>query len=77
MLKGLKGILEKGLQIAAPFIGGAFGGPIGSALGTGLASLLTGNKPKDALMAAGTGYLGGKMGFFGDKGDNPLANLFK
>ena len=77
MLKGLKGILEKGLQIAAPFIGVAFGGPIGSALGTGLASLLTGNKPKDALMAAGTGYLGGKMGFFGDKGDNPLANLFK
>ena len=77
MLKGLKGILEKGLQIAAPFIGASFGGPWGSAIGTGIASLLTGNKPKDALMAAGTGYLGGKMGFFGEQGKNPLANLFK
>ena len=57
MLKGLKGILEKGLQIAAPFLGaalpGPFGGAIGSALGGGIASLLTGNKPKDALMSAG------------------------
>jgi len=77
MLKGLKGILEKGLQIAAPFIGASFGGPWGSAIGTGIASLLTGNKPKDALMAAGTGYLGGKMGFFGEQGKNPVANLFK
>ena len=74
MLKGLKGILEKGLQIAAPFLGaalpGPFGGAIGSALGSGIASLLTGNKPKDALLSAGAGYLGGKMGMFGD---NPLA----
>ena len=61
MLKGLKGILEKGLQIAAPFLGaalpGPFGGVIGSALGGGIASLLTGNKPKDALMSAGISAL--------------------
>ena len=61
MLKGLKGILEKGLQIAAPFLGaalpGPFGGAIGSALGGGIASLLTGNKPKDALMSAGISAL--------------------
>ena len=75
MLKGLKGILEKGLQIAAPFIGSAFGGPVGSALGSGIASLLTGNKPKDALISAAMGYGGGKMGLFGEKGQNPLANL--
>ena len=71
MLKGLKGILEKGLQLAAPFIGNMLlPGPMGSALGSGIASLLTGNKPKDALLSAGAGYLGGKMGMFGD---NPLA----
>ena len=71
MLKGLKGILEKGLQIAAPFIGNMLlPGPMGSALGSGIASLLTGNKPKDALLSAGAGYFGNKMGMFGD---SPLA----
>ena len=69
MLKGLKGILEKGLQIAAPFIGNMIlPGGFGSAIGSGIASLITGNKPKDALMAAGAGFLGGKF-----LGDNPLA----
>ena len=69
MLKGLKGILEKGLQIAAPFIGNMIlPGGFGSALGSGIASLITGNKPKDALMAAGAGFLGGKF-----LGDSPLA----
>jgi len=61
MLKGLKGILEKGLQIAGPLLGNMIlPGGLGSALGGGLASLLTGNKPKDALMAAGAGWVGGK-----------------
>ena len=65
MLKGLKGILEKGLQIAAPIIGNAIlPGGIGAAAGSGLASLLTGNKPQDALMAAGIAGLGAsKFGF--------------
>ena len=58
MLKGLKGILEKGLQIAAPIIGGSMFGPFGAAAGSGIASLLTGNKPKDALMSAAVSGLG-------------------
>ena len=63
MLKGLKGILEKGLQIAAPFIGNMLlPGPMGSALGSGIASLLTGNKPKDALISAGLSGLAGYRG---------------
>jgi hypothetical protein len=71
MLKGLKGILEKGLQIAAPFIGNAIlPGAGGAMLGSGIASLLTGNKPQDALLAGGASYLGSKMGMFGN---NPLA----
>jgi hypothetical protein len=65
MLKGLKGILEKGLQIAAPIIGNAIlPGGLGAGIGSGLASLLTGNKPQDALMAAGIAGLGAsKFGF--------------
>jgi len=71
MLKGLKGILEKGLQIAAPFIGNMIlPGAGGAMLGSGIASLLTGNKPQDALLAGGASYLGSKMGMFGN---NPLA----
>ena len=63
MLKGLKGILEKGLQIAAPFIGNMLlPGAMGSALGSGIASLLTGNKPKDALLSAGISGLAGYRG---------------
>ena len=65
MLKGLRGILEKGLQIAAPIIGNAIlPGGVGAGIGSGLASLLTGNKPQDALMAAGLAGLGAsKFGF--------------
>ena len=65
MLKGLKGILEKGLQIAAPIIGNAIlPGGVGAGIGSGLASLITGNKPQDALMAAGIAGLGAsKFGF--------------
>ena len=71
----LKGILEKGLQIAAPFLGASFGGPMGAAVGSGLASLLTGNKPQDALMSAAMGYGGGKMGLFGEQGQGLPAIL--
>jgi hypothetical protein len=73
MLKGLKGILEKGLQIAAPFIGNMIlPGAGGAMLGSGIASLLTGNKPKDALMSAGATYLSG----IGNPQGSPLAKLF-
>ena len=66
MLKGLRGILEKGLQIAAPILGNAIlPGGIGAAAGSGLASLLTGNKPRDALMAAGIAGLGASRFGFG------------
>ena len=69
MLKGLKGILEKGLQIAAPILGNAIlPGGIGAAAGSGLASLLTGNKPQDALLAAGIAGLGAsRFGFGGQQ----------
>ena len=67
MLKGLKGILEKGLRIAAPIIGAAtpLGPVLGAAAGSGIASLLAGDKPRDALLQAGLAGLGGKFGLFG------------
>ena len=65
MLKGLPGILEKGLQIAAPIIGGSMFGAPGAAFGSGIASLLSGDKPQDALVKAG---LAGIAGFRGDGG---------
>ena len=72
MLKGLKGILEKGLQIAAPFIGNMImPGVGGSMLGSGIASLLTGNKPKDALLSAAGTYLSG----IGNPQGSPLSSL--
>ena len=59
MLKGLRGILEKGLQIAAPIIGGSMFGAPGAMFGSGIASLLSGDKPRDALIkAAASGVLG-------------------
>ena len=63
MLKGLKGILEKAVQVAAPIIGGSMFGPFGAAAGSGIASLLTGNKPRDALITAGLSDGGSKLGF--------------
>ena len=65
MLKGLRGILEKGLQIAAPIIGGSMFGAPGAAFGSGIASLLSGDKPQEALVKAG---LAGIAGFRGDGG---------
>ena len=68
MLKGLKGILEKGLQLAGPVVGGMFGGPAGAALGSGVASLLTGNIIQDAVTSAGLGYLGSQAGILQNRG---------
>jgi len=65
MLKGLRGILEKGLQIAAPIIGGSMFGAPGAAFGSGIASLLSGDKPEQALVKAG---LAGIAGFRGQGG---------
>lgn len=66
MLKGLSSILKKAVQVAAPFIGAATPlGPIfGAAAGSGLASLLQGQKPEQALRSAA---LSGLAGFGADK----------
>ena len=76
MLKGLKGILEKGLQIAAPIIGGSMFGAPGAMFGSGIASLLSGDKPKDALIKAGlsgiAGYRGADNISMIDRVRNPL-----
>ena len=62
MLKGLKGILEKGLQIAAPIIGGSMFGAPGAMFGSGIASLLSGDKAQDALIKAGMSGIAGYRG---------------
>jgi len=67
MLKGLSGILKTAVKVAAPFAGAAlfptmpFMGP---ALGSGIASLLAGDKPQEALLQAGLSGLAGSQGFF-------------
>tara|TARA_R100000657_G_scaffold14983_1_gene10437 strand:+ start:316 stop:1260 length:945 start_codon:yes stop_codon:yes gene_type:complete len=63
MLKGLKGILEKAVQVAAPIIGNiVLPGGIGAAAGSGIAGLLTGQKPKDAIISAGlSGLLASRL----------------
>jgi len=62
MLKGLRGILEKGLQIAAPIIGGSMFGAPGAMFGSGIASLLSGDKVQDALIKAGMSGIAGYKG---------------
>jgi hypothetical protein len=62
MLKGLRGILEKGLQIAAPIIGGSMFGAPGAMFGSGIASLLSGDKVQDALIKAGMSGMAGYRG---------------
>ena len=62
MLKGLKGILEKGLQIVAPIIGGSMFGAPGAMFGSGIASLISGDKPRDALIKAAASGLAGFKG---------------
>jgi hypothetical protein len=73
MLKGLKGILEKAVQVAAPIIGGSMFGPLGAAAGSGIASLLSGNKLKDAAMAAALTGTGSKFGFLPGGGGTSLS----
>ena len=56
MLKGLSSILKKAVQVAAPIFGSTLTPltpGLGAALGSGLAGLLSGQKPKDALVSAG------------------------
>jgi hypothetical protein len=68
MLKGLSGILKSAAKIAAPFAGAALFPTmpfLGPALGSGIASLLAGEKPRDALISAGLSGLAGKAGVFG------------
>jgi len=62
MLKGLRGTLEKGLQIAAPIIGGSMFGAPGAMFGSGIASLLSGDKAQDALIKAGMSGIAGYRG---------------
>jgi hypothetical protein len=75
MLKGLSSILKKAVQVAAPIIGAATPlGPIfGAAAGSGLAGLLMGQKPEQALKQAAAAGLAGftadKFGMLG-KGSN-------
>ena len=61
MLKGLSKILKSAVQIAAPIALSAtpLGPVFGAAAGSGLASLLAGEKPRDALIKAGLAGLGG------------------
>jgi hypothetical protein len=79
MLKGLRGILEKGLQIAAPIIGGSMFGAPGAMFGSGIASLLSGDKPRDALIKAAVSGAAGYRGQDGssiiDRVRNPLQEI--
>jgi len=66
MLKGLSSILKKAVQVAAPIIGAAtpLGPVFGAAAGSGLAGLLAGQKPEQALKQAA---VAGLAGFGADK----------
>ena len=81
MLTGLKGILEKAVQIAAPIIGGSMFGAPGAMFGSGIASLISGDKPRDALIkaavsgAAGFRGQGGKGTSIIDRVRNPLQEI--
>ena len=74
MLKGLSSILKKAVQVAAPIFGSTltpFAPGLGAAVGSGLAGLISGQKPKDALVSAGISGLAGQMGLLGGgKGSN-------
>ena len=71
MLKGLSSILKKAVQVAAPIIGAAtpLGPILGAAAGSGLAGLLAGQKPEQALKQAAVAGLAGfgadKLGMLG------------
>jgi len=61
MLKGLSRILKSAAQVALPIALSAtpLGPAFGAAAGSGIASLLAGAKPRDALLQAGLAGLGG------------------
>jgi hypothetical protein len=61
MLKGLSRILKSAAQVALPIALSAtpLGPVFGAAAGSGIASLLAGAKPRDALLQAGLAGLGG------------------
>lgn len=64
-------VLKTVARVAAPFVGGAIAGPVGAAIGGGLAGLAgsgdsTGTKVLKGLGGAGLGYAG--AGGFGDLG---------
>ena len=68
MLKGLSSILKKAVQVAAPIFGSTltpFAPGLGAAVGSGLAGLISGQKPRDALVSAGISGLAGQMGLLG------------
>ena len=74
MLKGLSSILKKAVQVAAPIIGAAtpLGPVLGAAAGSGLAGLLAGQKPEQALrQAAAAGLAGFTADRFGMLGKGP------
>ena len=52
MLKGLKGIFEKIVDVAVPVLGNMIGGPWGAALGGGVLAALKGKNTKDIVTNA-------------------------
>ncbi len=78
-----KKILNKAKDIALPTIGFALGGPAGAALGGGIAGSVGHGRfdAKRALMGAGSGYLGGRLGsaagLQGSKGFGELGGSVK
>ena len=78
------GVAKTVAGVALPAIGFAVAGPIGAAVGGGLAGASSGQGIKGVLMGAASGYLGGKLasGGFGGFGSSlsntgsSLANMF-
>jgi len=60
MLKGLKGIFEKIVDVAVPVLGNMIGGPWGAALGGGVLAALKGKNTKDIVTNAALSWGGAK-----------------
>ena len=60
MLKGLKGIFEKIVDVAVPVLGNMIGGPWGAALGGGVLAALKGKNTKDIITNAALSWGGAK-----------------
>ena len=68
MLKGLKGIFEKIVDVAVPVLGGMMGGGFGAALGGGVLAALKGKNAKDIITNAVLSYGGAEaMGLGGPR----------